>query len=92
MVEQTNSVYYDNFVPKVAKGRNKTAEEVNTIGQGRVWTGTQAKATGLSTISAGSKKRSRSPKNSPIFRPTRTSSASSSRPQTILRNILRQRR
>ena len=47
MVEQANGVYYDNFVPKVAKGRNKTAEEVNAIGQGRVWTGTQAKANGL---------------------------------------------
>lgn len=47
MVEQSNSVYYDNFVPKVAKGRNKTAEEVNSLGQGRVWTGTQAKANGL---------------------------------------------
>ncbi len=47
MVEQTNSIYFDNFVPKVAKGRNKSAEEVNTIGQGHVWTGTQAKANGL---------------------------------------------
>ena len=47
MQEMGNSVYYDNFVPKVAKGRNKTAEEVNTLGQGRVWTGTQAKANGL---------------------------------------------
>jgi len=47
MVEQTNSIYYDNFVPKVAKGRNKTAEEVNTLAQGRVWTGTQAKERGL---------------------------------------------
>ncbi len=47
MVAQANAVYYDNFVPKVAKGRNKTAEEVDTLGQGRVWTGTQAKANGL---------------------------------------------
>lgn len=47
MVEQTNSIYFDNFVPKVAKGRGKTAEEVNTIGQGRVWTGTQGRANGL---------------------------------------------
>lgn len=47
MVEQTNSIYFDNFVPKVAKGRNKNVEEVNTLGQGRVWTGTQAKANGL---------------------------------------------
>ena len=45
MEEQTNTIYFDNFVPKVAKGRSKTDEEVNTLGQGRVWTGTQAKAT-----------------------------------------------
>lgn len=47
MVELTNSIYFDDFLPKVAKGRNKSAEEVNTLGQGRVWTGTQAKANGL---------------------------------------------
>lgn len=47
MVEQTNSIYFDNFVPKVAKGRSKTNEDVNTLGQGRVWTGTQAKGNGL---------------------------------------------
>ena len=47
MESQIGSVYYDSFVPKVAKGRNKTAEEVNALAQGRVWTGTQAKANGL---------------------------------------------
>lgn len=47
MEAQTNSIYFDNFIPKVAKGRNKTDEEANTLGQGRVWTGTQAKANGL---------------------------------------------
>ena len=47
MVETANHVYYDNFVPKVAKGRSKTTEEVDSIGQGRVWTGTQAKENGL---------------------------------------------
>jgi protease-4 len=47
MVAQTNTIYFDNFVPKVAAGRKKSAEEVNTLGQGRVWTGTQAKANGL---------------------------------------------
>lgn len=47
MEEMANNVYYSNFVPKVAKGRNKTNEEVNTLGQGRVWTGTQAKENGL---------------------------------------------
>lgn len=47
MEEQANNVYYNNFVPKVAKGRGKTDEEINTLGQGRVWTGTQAKERGL---------------------------------------------
>ena len=47
MEEQANNIYFGNFVPKVAKGRGKTDEEVNTIGQGRVWTGTQAKENGL---------------------------------------------
>jgi protease IV len=47
MVQQTNSIYFDNFVPKVAKGRGKSVEAVNEIGQGHVWTGTQAKGNGL---------------------------------------------
>lgn len=45
--EQANSVYYDQFVPKVADGRGKTREAVDSIGQGRVWTGKQAKENGL---------------------------------------------
>ena len=47
MQDQANKIYYTDFVPKVAKGRGKTDEEVNTIGQGRVWTGTQGKQNGL---------------------------------------------
>ncbi len=47
MEQQIGSIYYDSFVPKVAVGRNKSKEDVNTIGQGRVWTGTQGKANGL---------------------------------------------
>ncbi len=47
MEDMAHGVYYDNFVPKVAQGRKKSAEEVNTLGQGRVWTGTQAKGNGL---------------------------------------------
>jgi protease-4 len=47
MVNQTNGVYFDNFIPKVAAGRNMTAEQADAVGQGRVWTGTQAKANGL---------------------------------------------
>ena len=47
MEDQTNRIYYDDFIPKVAAGRKMNIEQVNTIGQGRVWTGTQAKANGL---------------------------------------------
>jgi protease-4 len=41
------SFYYDDFLPKVAKGRGKDVEYVDSIAQGRVWTGTQAKERGL---------------------------------------------
>lgn len=47
MVDQTNRIYYDDFLPKVAAGRKMEVEAVNTIGQGRVWTGTQARENGL---------------------------------------------
>lgn len=38
---------YKTFIRKVGKGRSKTPDEVDTIGQGRVWTGTQALENGL---------------------------------------------
>lgn len=47
MEEGANNIYFNNFLPKVAAGRKKSHEDVNTIGQGRVWTGTQAKENGL---------------------------------------------
>lgn len=40
-------IYYDDFVPKVAKGRGRDPEYINSIGQGRVWSGAQAKEKGL---------------------------------------------
>ena len=40
-------MYYEEFVPKVAKGRNKSPEYVDSIAQGRVWTGAQGKERGL---------------------------------------------
>lgn len=46
MEEGAHNIYFNNFVPKVATGRNKSAQEVHTLAQGRVWTGTQAKANG----------------------------------------------
>jgi protease-4 len=38
---------YDDFTKAVAAGRKKTQEYINTIGQGRVWTGEQALKNGL---------------------------------------------
>jgi protease-4 len=38
---------YDTFVEKAAQGRNTTPERIDAIGQGRVWTGRQAKEIGL---------------------------------------------
>lgn len=47
MEEQANNIYFTNFIPKVATGRKMSLEQANTLGQGRVWTGTQAKENGL---------------------------------------------
>jgi len=38
---------YSTFVQRVAEGRNLTVEQVDSIGQGRVWTGTEAIQNGL---------------------------------------------
>jgi protease-4 len=38
---------YDEFTKAVATGRNKSQAYINSIGQGRVWTGTQALKIGL---------------------------------------------
>lgn len=38
---------YQNFIGKVAQGRKKTLDEIDSIGQGRVWTGEQALKIGL---------------------------------------------
>jgi len=44
---QTMQATYDAFVEKAAQGRNTTPERIDAIGQGRVWTGRQAKQIGL---------------------------------------------
>ena len=41
--EWIKTTYYRDFVPKVAQGRGKDAEYIDSVGQGRVWTGAQAK-------------------------------------------------
>ena len=39
--------FYDNFVEKVAQSRHATPQRIDQLGQGRVWTGAQAKDRGL---------------------------------------------
>ncbi len=46
-VAQNMQATYDAFVEKAAQGRNTTPERIDAIGQGRVWTGRQAKQIGL---------------------------------------------
>ncbi|HYE64925.1 MAG TPA: signal peptide peptidase SppA [Pyrinomonadaceae bacterium] len=45
--ELIRSTYYDEFVPKVAQGRNRNPEYIDSVAQGRVWSGAQAKENGL---------------------------------------------
>ncbi len=45
--EMIKRTYYDDFVPRVATGRNKSPEYVDSVAQGRVWTGSQGKERGL---------------------------------------------
>jgi protease IV len=45
--EWIKTTYYGDFVPKVAKGRGKDAQFIDSVAQGRVWTGAQAKERSL---------------------------------------------
>ena len=45
--EEQIQATYDAFVEKAAAGRNTTPERIDAIGQGRVWTGRQARQIGL---------------------------------------------
>lgn len=47
---------YADFITKVAEGRGMTTEEIDAIGQGRVWTGIDAKEIGLVDEIGGLKK------------------------------------
>jgi protease-4 len=47
MYDQAHATYFDNFVAKVAKGRNMTPDAVDAIGEGHVWTGTQGRSNRL---------------------------------------------
>ena len=46
-IKQSVSDIYDQFISNVAEGRNMTKEEVNKIGEGRVWSGYNAREIGL---------------------------------------------
>lgn len=46
-VEASMQAVYDQFVERAAESRHMPPEKIDAIGQGRVWTGEQAKARGL---------------------------------------------
>ena len=46
MLEQMQGTY-ESFVEKAAAGRKMTPEQIDAVGQGRVWTGRQARDLGL---------------------------------------------
>lgn len=46
---------YDDFISRVAEGRNMTKERVDSIGQGRVWSGYNAREIGLTDVFGGMK-------------------------------------
>jgi protease-4 len=46
-LERKVGQFYDVFIGRVAEGRHMSKEAVDQIGQGRVWTGEQAKERGL---------------------------------------------
>ena len=47
VIQQEVEHVYDLFTKKVAEGRKKTQAEIDSIGQGRVWSGTDAMKIGL---------------------------------------------
>lgn len=47
LVQAQMRATYDLFVSRVAEGRGRTAEEIDAVGRGRVWTGRQAREIGL---------------------------------------------
>ena len=47
MIQSRIEATYEDFLTKVATGRHKTRDQVDSIAQGRVWPGTVAKSIGL---------------------------------------------
>jgi protease-4 len=46
-VESQLRAFYTDFIRKAAESRHTTPEKIDSLGQGRVWTGRQAKDNGL---------------------------------------------
>ena len=55
-LQQAVEKTYDTFTSHVAEGRNMTKEAVDSIGQGRVWSGENAKDIGLVDVFGGMNK------------------------------------
>ncbi|HVO13222.1 MAG TPA: signal peptide peptidase SppA [Vicinamibacteria bacterium] len=46
-VRSLNRAFYQTFVSKAAEGRHRSPEEIESVAQGRVWTGAEARGAGL---------------------------------------------
>ena len=53
IIQKSVEHVYDVFITRVAEGRNLTKEQVDEIGQGRVWSGVDAKRIGLVDVLGG---------------------------------------
>ena len=53
IIQNQIEMIYDKFITHVAEGRNMTKEKVDSIGQGRVWTGKDAFDLGLVDVLGG---------------------------------------
>lgn len=53
IIQNQVELIYDKFITHVSEGRNMTKEEVDAIGQGRVWTGKDALDLGLIDVLGG---------------------------------------
>lgn len=56
MMQRNVENFYTNFITRVAQGRDKTPEYINSIAKGRVWSGKDAKPLGLVDEFGGLKK------------------------------------
>ncbi len=53
IIQESVDEIYEIFLKRVGEGRGMTRDEVNTVAQGRVWTGTKGKEIGLVDVLGG---------------------------------------